>query len=118
MDSIPAEIKNIWSLFILFSFSNLKIWPHLFKSWIALSTGINRYQQNKYYENQQRYQLDSVLSTFRPTGARGISKEDPQHYTFYKKCLTIIGWGSCDIQNSQDQSRRPRLITVAHKNRI
>ena len=52
MDSIPAKIKNIWSLFILFSFSNLKIWPHLFKSWIALSTGIDRYQQNKYYENQ------------------------------------------------------------------
>ena len=48
MDSIPAEIKNIWSLFILFSFYNLKIWPQLFKSWIALSTGKNRYQQDKY----------------------------------------------------------------------
>ena len=48
MDSIPAEIKKNSFLFTLFSFYNLKIAPHLFKSWIALSTGINRYQQNKY----------------------------------------------------------------------
>ena len=48
MDSIPAEIKKNRFLFTLFSFYNLKIAPHLFKSWIALSTGTSRYQQNKF----------------------------------------------------------------------
>ena len=40
---------------------NLKTWPQLFKSWIALSSGINHYLVDSVIGSPNTYPLDSDL---------------------------------------------------------